>query len=342
MAAPLEGAPDGASKRRVAHVLGPSRGGMRRHVRYVSENPPPGYETLGVWSPDDLREYFGSATFHRSGFLARMRPPDDADVIHAHGFEAGLLALRFRRSPVVLTAHIDLETQGRTARSRALRTLARVCAARADAVIAVSDRAARRFPKARVIAPAVDALPAPTRSRAEVRAELGSSEDRVVVVTVARLHPDKGLHHFVDAVAASGAEGWICGDGPLREELERLVAGTSVRLLGYRDDVENVLGAADMFALPSVGEAYGIAVVEAIAAGLPVVVSAAGAMPEIAGDAGLAVKPGDAAAFSAAVTHIATDDAFRRKLAENARRIGPPVPAELVRRIGAVYDEVTA
>lgn len=340
MVAPLEGAPEGATKR-IAHVLGPSRGGMRRHVRYVAEHPPDGYETLGIWSPDDLAEYFGRVPFHRSGSLARLQPPHEANVIHAHGFEAGLVALRFRRPPVVLTVHTDLYMQGRTATSRILRALARASVARADAIVAVSERAALPFADAHVIAPAFDPLPPPARTRSEVRAELGTPEDRVVVVTVARLHPDKGLDRFVEAVAATEAEGWICGDGPLRTELERRVSGTSVRLLGYRDDVTDVLAAADMFALPSVGEAYGIAVVEAISAGLPVVVSAAGAMPLIAGDAGLVVARGDANAFSAAVARLVSDDEYRHELAARARRIGPPDPQELVGRLGEVYDEVT-
>lgn len=341
MAAQLEGASNGASKL-VAHVLGPSRGGMRRHVRYVAEHPPDGYQTLGVWSPDDLAEYFCTVRFHRSGALWRIRPPPDADVIHVHGFEAGLLVLRKRRPPIVLTAHTDLRTQGRTAGSSALRALARACAERADAVVAVSARAGRHFPNAHVIAPAFDRLPPATRSRAEVRAEIGTPEDAVVVVTVARLHPDKGLERFIDAVAATGAEGWICGDGPLRDELAGRVSGTAVRLLGYRDDVADVLGASDMFALPSVGEAYGIAVVEAISAGLPVVVTAAGAMPEIAGDAGIVVDPDDAGAFAAAVARLVSEDEYRRDLAERARHIGAPHPRELIRRLGEVYDEVTA
>jgi glycosyltransferase involved in cell wall biosynthesis len=159
-------------------------------------------------------------------------------------------------------------------------------------------------------------------------------------LTVARLHPDKGLDIFIEGVASSGAVGWICGDGPLRAELEACVAGTSVRLLGYRYDVQDLLGAADMFALPSAGEAYGIAVVEAIAAGLPVVVTAAGAMPEIAGDAGIVVDPGDRRAFAEAVQRLVSDGELRVELAARAQRRAPPDNDDLIARIGSVYDEV--
>ncbi len=315
---------------------------MRRHVRYLAEHPPPGYATLGVWGPEDLRDYFGSVPFHDVGRLALFRPPAAASVIHAHGFEAGLVALRPRRAPVVITAHIDLVSQGRTARSAILRGLARLSARRSDALIAVSEPAARHFAGAVVIPPAVEALPPARKSRSEVRAELGTPQDRVVVVSVARLHTDKGLDLFIEAVSRTDAEGWICGDGPLRAELERRAAGTSVRLLGHREDISDVLGAADVFALPSVGEAYGIAVVEAIGAGLPVVVSSAGAMSEIAGDAGLVVAPGDRGAFGEAVQLLASDAALRERLSASARSAQHPDPEALVRRVGSVYDEVTA
>jgi glycosyltransferase involved in cell wall biosynthesis len=327
-----------AAAKLVAHVLGPSRGGIRRHVRYLAEHPPAGYETLGVWGPEDLARYFEGIAFHPRRRFAWS--PDGADVVHAHGFEAGVVAVPPHRTPVVLTVHIDPLTQGRTARSRLFRTLARLTAARAEGLIAVSERTAISLRRARVIPPPVEPLPSPTRSRADVRDELGTAADRTVVITVARLHPDKGLYAFIEAVDESGAEGWICGDGPLRSELERRAVGTSVRLLGYRDDVENVLAAADMFALPSAGEAYGIAVVEAISAGLPVVVSAAGAMPEIAGDAGLVADPGDRRAFGSAVRKLVSDADLRAELAARARKRPPPDNDRLVARIGGVYDEV--
>jgi glycosyltransferase involved in cell wall biosynthesis len=313
---------------------------MRRHVRYLAEHPPPGYTTLGVWGPPDLRPYFASVPFHDIGRVPLFRPPAAASIVHAHGFEAALVALRRRRPPVVTTVHIDLRSQGRTASSALLRGLARLSVRRADGAIAVSQAAGRHFAGARVIPPAFEPLSSPQRRRADVRAELGTSEDRVVVVSVGRLHPDKGLDLFIDAVAKTGADGWICGDGPLHDELEKRAAGTAVRLLGHREDIADILGAADVFALPSIGEAYGIAVVEAIGAGLPVVVSSAGAMSDIAGDAGIVVAPGDRAAFIEEVGRVVSDAALRERLRARAVAARPPDADDLVRRVGAVYDEV--
>jgi glycosyltransferase involved in cell wall biosynthesis len=145
---------------------------------------------------------------------------------------------------------------------------------------------------------------------------------------------------LVDALRDTGAEGWLCGDGPLRAELEAKTRGTNVRILGYRSDVADVLAAADVFALPSVGEAYGIAVQEALTAGLPVVTSDAGAMPELVGDAGLVVRAGDRQAFIEATRRIVEDETLRTNLASRARTRMFEDPAALVAKIGAVYGSV--
>ena len=328
--------------RRVAHLIGRSAGGIRRHVRYLAQHPPDGYETLGVWGPAHLEDYFDDVPFYRAAPLDRIRGPKRAQVIHAHGLTAGGVALQPMHEPVVITVHTDITTQGRTAHSRALRALAQRIAAGADAVIAVSDVVARAFPGARVIAPPTEKLPPPTRTSYDTREALGTPQDRPVVIAVARLHPDKGLDLFIDALRGTDAEGWICGDGPLRADLEARAEGTNVRLLGQRDDVANLLAAADVFALPSVGEAYGIAVQEALSSGLPVVTSDAGAMPELIGDAGIVVGAGDRTAFVDAVHRAIANEALRADLVQRARARTFEDPMALVAKIGAVYDEVDA
>jgi len=331
-----------AAARRVAHLLTRSAGGIRRHVHYLALHPPAGYETLGVWGPSELEDYFDDVPFYRATPLDRVRGPKRAHVIHAHGLSAGGVALQPMHEPVVLTVHTDITTQGRTARSRVMRTIARRIAGRADAVIAVSDVVARAFPGARVIAPPVEPLPLPRRTRDDLRRELGTAPDRLVVVAVARLHPDKALDVFIDAMRGLDAEGWICGDGPLRADLEMRARGTNVRLLGQRDDIADVLGAADVFALPSAGEAYGIAVQEALGSGLPVVSSDAGVMRELVNDAGIVVGVGDRAGFADALARIVSDEALRAELAFRASTRAFPNSADLVARIGEVYDDVDA
>jgi glycosyltransferase involved in cell wall biosynthesis len=99
-----------------------------------------------------------------------------------------------------------------------------------------------------------------------------------------------------------------------------------------------VFAASDVFALPSVGEAYGIAVVEAVQAGLPVIATDAGAMREIVSGAGIIVR--DEAAFGEAVRDLVTKPDLRRELAQRARAATPPDPRELAERVGEVYRSV--
>jgi len=276
-----------------------------------------------------LRTYFSGVEYRTS--------PGRADVVHVHGLTPAARVLLRRAHPVVVTVHTDIRTQGRTAGRPSLQRLARIALRRADAVVAVSRRVAESFPGSAVVAPAFEPLPPASASRDEVRAKLGTPPDRVVVVTAARLHRDKGLDRFVRAVDAAGAEGWICGDGPELEPLAASASGTTVRLFGYRSDIADVFGAADVFALPSVGEAYGIAVVEALQAGLPVITTDAGAMREIVGEAGIVVGASDEAAFGEAVRDLVSDAPRRSELAQRARSAPMPDPHQLVERLGDVY-----
>ncbi|HVE90957.1 MAG TPA: glycosyltransferase family 4 protein [Actinomycetota bacterium] len=325
------------SARSVVHVLGPSTGGIRRHVRYLAHNPPPGFTTLRVCGPGSLEQYFDGLPFAplTADGIA------DADVVHAHGVTAGRVALRRRRPPVVLTLHVYDVAGGRPAPARAaLRMLAPAIVRRADAVIAVSVEIAARVPGAVVIPPAAEPRGAPRRDRREVRAELGAADDEVVVMSIARLHRDKSLHVLIEAARLAGLTCWVAGDGPLRAELERLAQGTRVRLLGYRDDVSDLLGAADLFALTSLGEGYPVVVVEALQAGLPVVATDVGAVREMVGDAGEIVDPGDATALASSLSRIAGNDEVRAGLMRRAGARSLPQPEELVRRVGEVYQRV--
>lgn len=325
--------------RRVVHVLGPSRGGIRRHVRYLATNPPSGWATEAIAGPEDLAPYFAGLPFVPTSTLGYLRPPA-ADLLHVHGLTPGIAALRPARPPVVLTLHMDLPVQGRTARWPILRALARPIVARADAVIAVSDRIAARFRRARSIPPAVDPLPPPSRSREAVRAELGASDDAVVALALARLHPDKRLDVFIDAVRRSGAVGWIAGEGPDRARLQEQAAGSTVRLLGYRDDPADLIEGADLVAMPSRGEGYPIAVVEAITRGCPVVAARVGAIAEIVGGAGVVVDPADGDAFAAALSELVREPDLLRRIRDRAAVRSLPTPQSLVGRVGAVYDEL--
>ena len=279
-------------------------------------------------------------------------------MLHAHGLTAALIALRGRaywkslrpRPAVVVTVHTSMRQTLRSSLpgaqllpvQKGLWLLGRWIIHRADAVIAVSREVAEQVGADHVIPPAVD-LPRPDPvQRAVVRRELNTPEEKVVVLAVARLHPDKALDLFIRALEGTGAEGWIVGEGPERKRLEGIAAGTGVRLLGHREDVASLLAAADIFALPAVAESYGFAVLEALAAGVPVVATRTGAIPELVEDAGILVEPQDFEAFISGVRQLIASPPLRQQLMTKARDRTLPTPVESVVRLGEVYDRVSA
>lgn len=343
----------GSGRRRVLHLLGPSSGGIRRHVRYLASNPPPGYETAGVAGPGELAEFFEGLPFLATGNRASPLPAARPDLIHSHGLTAAAQALRltglgFRGPPLVASVHTSMrQTLRASARGsgaplaqRAMWAGARLALRRAGAVIVVSSMVREEIGFGEIVPPALDMPVAEPGARDRVRRELGTPADRLVILAVGRLHPDKQLDVFIRAVDGTGAEGWIAGDGPQRPRLAALAEGTGVRLLGHRADVGDLLAAADIFALPAAAESYGFAVMEAVGAGLPVIATRTGSIPELVGEAGVLVDPHDARGFQDAVRRVAGSSELRAALSEAAKSRRLPPPAELAARVGEVYDRV--
>jgi glycosyltransferase involved in cell wall biosynthesis len=148
------------------------------------------------------------------------------------------------------------------------------------------------------------------------------------VVFAGQLLPDKGLPELLEAVDQLRVEGRrvtlsIAGEGPLRGVRE---AG-HIRWLGQVDDLDSLFGSADAVALPSHREGFGLVAVEAMAAGVPVVTSTAGALPEVTGEAGLRHGVADVEALTDRLRRLADDPALRARLAvagqRRARRLFP-------------------
>nr|WP_269205348.1 glycosyltransferase [Motilibacter aurantiacus] len=189
---------------------------------------------------------------------------------------------------------------------------------------------------AAVVAPPPAPRPSPDGSdrRAEVRAELGVGSSPLVVAA-GRLAPQKAYPVLLQA-----ARTWrdrldrpltvIAGDGPLREELQRRITddGLAVRLLGHREDVSDLLAAADVAVLPSQWEGRPLVAEEALRAGAPLVATAVGGVPELVGDAAVLVAPGDPAALAAAVVALLDDPVERVRLSAAARERAAAFPTE--------------
>jgi glycosyltransferase involved in cell wall biosynthesis len=157
----------------------------------------------------------------------------------------------------------------------------------------------------------------------------GPTTGPVTLVSVGRLRPPKDFTTLVRAMTAvdpGSARLRIAGDGPeraaLATEVARLGLDRVVELLGTRSDVDDLLAAADLFVLSSDSEGLPMSVLEAMAAGLPVVASAVGGVPELVldGETGALVPPRDSAALAGAIRRIVADPALRDRLGEAGRR----------------------
>ncbi len=150
----------------------------------------------------------------------------------------------------------------------------------------------------------------------------------VTLLSVGRLRAPKDFLTLVQAVARlepGSFRLWIAGDGPDRKavaaEVRRLALDDAVALLGPRDDVDALLRAADVFVLSSTSEGLPMSVLEAMAAGLPVVASAVGGVPEaVDATTGALVPPRDPVALARALAPLVADPALRERLGAAARR----------------------
>jgi glycosyltransferase involved in cell wall biosynthesis len=246
-------------------------------------------------------------------------------LLHAHDYKSLVLAVAasaIARAPVVATFHGDT---GHSGLVRAYETLARRTARWTSGVAATSEVLAARLRQeapatpVHVIPNGIPVGPLPTAAeRHAARAGLGIPEEAHVVAFVGRLSPEKAPEVLVRAARDTDATLLFAGDGPLRPALEA-EAGERARFLGFVDDVDEVLAAADVLALPSRTEGLPMAALEAMAAGVPVVASAVGSLPEVlGGGAGLLVPPGDAGALRAALLRL-RDARLRAELARAAR-----------------------
>ena len=235
------------------------------------------------------------------------------DVVHTHTAKAGVLgrfAARARKVPAVVhTIHAFPVYPGMTwPVRRALLAVERRAARCADRIIAVCDANAREALALGIATPeqlAVVVSGVPTAAlvagdRGRGRAVLGLPDGAPVVGTVTRFMEQKAPLDFVAAarriVAADpAAHVLMVGDGPLRAEVERAAAGEPrIHLLGFRDDVPDLLAASDVLAFSSRWEGLGRALTEAVLAAKPVVATAVNGVPDLVvdGATGHLVPPG--------------------------------------------------
>ena len=181
-----------------------------------------------------------------------------------------------------------------------------------------------------VIPNGVSPLDISSIDRADARTKLGLDEKNIFLLSIGRLTYQKGHEFLVQAISKiirrfPNARAGICGEGPLRAQLESqiLELGLSdhVKLLGARDDVSPLLAAADIFVLPSRWEGLSRALMEAMAAGLPVVATSVDGVKDLITDGvhGLLVPPEDSEGLEKSILQLLTDPQMRKRMGAAAQ-----------------------
>jgi len=275
---------------------------------------------------------------HTLGLLRRCVRDARADVVHAHNFvpnyHAALATVGLSAAQVC-----TLHDMGARLQNRRLKTLFQLSLLRTRCVAMVGAQVHQRHVTTGLV-PAhkahtvlngipVSRFSAAADTRAAARQQLGLSEADTVIGCVGRLVPLKNHHRMVDALPGllsqhPGLKLVIVGDGVQAEALRQQVAAQGLQghvvLAGQRSNVSALLGAFDVFALPSQTEGLSIALLEACATGLAVVATRVGGNPEIVvdGQTGLLIPPDDNGALSEALARMLADTALRRRLGNAA------------------------
>jgi glycosyltransferase involved in cell wall biosynthesis len=287
--------------------------------------------------------------------LRRQVVAGAADVVHMHTSRALSLAPYVPRRVVqIVTRRMDYAPRGAAPYVRWLY-------GHMDAVIAIS-RAARAALGARgldaerieIVPSGVDTGSFQALDAGAARAALGIGAGQGVLAIVASLHERKGHAVLLEALARLAGQGVrpLClaaGTGPegdaLQDRATALGLAAQLRWLGQVSDVRQVLAAADVVVLPSLAEGLGVAAIEAMAAGRPVVASAVGGLPELIcdGEQGLLVPARDPEALARALARCLGDAVLRARLGAAGRRRADAFSTEaMARGTEAVYERALA
>lgn len=262
------------------------------------------------------------------------------DLIHTHSYVMRYV-LPVAPCPVVHTVH---NLAGQEV-DRIGQLIHRIGFRRGVVPVAVADEVARSFhrlygfPPAATIANGIDLSRFGTTDRNEWRRREDFSPDHVLIVSAARLEPQKNPALLAGAFRRlpQHCHLLLAGEGSLRGQLTGL---DRVHLAGSRSDLPDMLQSCDIFALASDWEGHPIALMEAMAAGLPIVATSVGGVPEILGDAGMLVPRGDEDALASALLRLAGDADERQRLGRAAReRAGQFDVRNTVRAYEAVYAQ---
>jgi glycosyltransferase involved in cell wall biosynthesis len=295
--------------------------------------------------------------------LRALLAEGDFDVMHSHlpyaaTFGRLVASVRSPRPALVYTEHAMWDKM-----ALAVKALNRVTIGLDDRILVVSEAGRQSLPRslrprARVVVhgielgPIRDAMLQRSGLRRAVRSELGVPDDELLVMTVAGLRWPKGYDVLLSAARATLDRGAAVrfvaiGDGALRRELEAQHAALSLGerfvFLGEREDVPRLLPAADIFAIPSHFEGLPLALMEAVSAGLPIVATAVGELPNILTNRinALVVPAEQPQALADAILELTNDRELRTRLGKAALELADLFDVQrCVREVESIYDEL--
>lgn len=301
--------------------------------------------------------------FRAARELAAIARRHQLDVIHSHNTYANLVnlaAARLSRHRTVNTLYVWSEGLGfvRSAlqwADRLTMPLFDQVTAHCQETFEATIRRGMQPERLRLLVCGFEANVAhlSAEERVRRRAELGASPEDLVLINVARFWPEKAHDVLLDGFAkvlerVPRARLWITGVGPEEAKIRRhctaLGLDSHVSFLGFRTDLAELLAQADIQVHPSDVEGVPLAICAGLAAGLPIVATRVGGLPEVIrnGVSGILIPPRNPGAFAEAVIRLAGDEKERRRLGTAAQRfIDEEYSLQAAtRRVERVYEEV--
>ncbi|NYE58564.1 glycosyltransferase involved in cell wall biosynthesis [Carboxydothermus ferrireducens DSM 11255] len=339
-----------SGKVKVLQVMRPSAGGIKKHVfsllqkksgdfafGFAGELTEAEQKTLkdlgvtyysvaipaGISLKGDLKACYS---------LYRIIKKEGYRIVHCHGFKAALagrMAAFLAGVPVVYTVHNSIWHENVAAFKRIVASLIERFLTKfyTHKVIAVSENLKKELIlKHGVLAEKITVIP----NGVEIPEEIKTTPHQPVVIgTLARFAPQKGLNYLLEALALLSARGVVFraiigGDGPLKNELKELAKELGIESLvtfpGYIPNPAEFYREIDIFVLPSISEGLPLSLLEAMSWKLAVIATNVGGIPEVinSGENGLLVPPKDATALTEALYTLIFNENFRLSLGERA------------------------
>ncbi len=273
-----------------------------------------------------------TAAWRLSRLIKQLKP----DIVHAHdphGVAMAALALsmstQLAKPPLVAARRVDFHLRGSSlSRWKYRQVDCFICASEAIRQLLIGDG----VPPGRAVTvhEGIDIERVERTEPAQLHGEFWLPHHAPLIGNVAALVPHKGQRHLIEAARvvlpqAPDARFIIAGEGELRPALERQIKDyhleKHVLLAGFRPDVLSLHKAFDIFAMSSITEGLGTSLLDAMAAGKPIVATRAGGIPEVVvdGETGLLVPPRDHEAMADAIVQLLKDEILRRQMGDAGR-----------------------